>query len=257
MIISRKRFLQLTGGGALAVAAAKSGGTFAGAVQESAVASQAALSASRWAMVVDVSKCLEAEGCTKCVEACNQAHNVPDFSDHAHQIQWIWKAPFESAFSSQENEYLEETLAKAPVPLLCNHCDSPPCVRVCPTQATWKREDGIVMMDWHRCIGCRYCMAACPYGSRSFNWTDPRSEIAQLNPDFPTRTKGVVEKCDFCQERLAHGEIPACVEVCPEKAMVFGDLLDSSSEVRMLLRSRYSIRRKPELGTKPEIFYLV
>ena len=113
------------------------------------------------------------------------------------------------------------------------------------------------MMDWHRCIGCRYCMAACPYGSRSFNWKDPRPYVKKLNLDFPTRTKGVVEKCDFCEERLAKGQLPACVEACPEKAMLCGDLDSSNSPVKELLSSRYSIRRKPELGTKPEIFYLV
>jgi len=113
------------------------------------------------------------------------------------------------------------------------------------------------MMDWHRCIGCRYCMAACPYGSRSFNWTDPRPNIARQDPDFPTRTKGVVEKCNFCDERLAKGKLPACVEACPQNAMYFGDLDAAGSEIRQLLESEYAIRRKPELGTKPEIFYIV
>ena len=89
-----------------------------------------------------------------------------------------------------------------PVLVLCNHCDNPPCARVCPTEATWKRDDGIVMMDWHRCIGCRYCIAACPYGSRSFNWQRPAAASRQADPDYPTRTKGVVEKCTFCDERL-------------------------------------------------------
>jgi Fe-S-cluster-containing dehydrogenase component len=131
-------------------------------------------------------------------------------------------------------------------------------VRVCPTQATWKREkDGIVMMDWHRCIGCRYCMAACPYGSRSFNWRDPRPDIAEPNTGYPTRTKGVVEKCTFCDARLAKGKLPACVEACPQKAMTFGDLDDAGSNVRQLLKEQYAIRRKPELGTEPEIFYIV
>ena len=138
--------------------------------------------------------------------------------------------------------------------VFCNHCDNPPCVRVCPTQATWKRDDGIVMMDWHRCIGCRYCMAACPYGSRSFNWEDPRPHIKEPNPDFPTRTKGVVEKCTFCDERLDKGQPPACVEACPEKALVFGDLNDPDSEVRRLLRSRFALRRKAGLGTSPEVY---
>ena len=113
------------------------------------------------------------------------------------------------------------------------------------------------MMDWHRCIGCRYCMAACPYGSRSFNWFDPRGGLAALNPDFPTRTKGVVEKCNFCEERLAKGQPLACAQACPQKALVFGDLNDPNSAVRRTLSARYSMRRKPELGTQPEVFYIV
>jgi Fe-S-cluster-containing dehydrogenase component len=135
-------------------------------------------------------------------------------------------------------------------------------VRVCPTQATWKRDDGIVMMDMHRCIGCRYCMAACPYGSRSFNWKNPwenadGTKQAVPNPQFPTRTRGVVEKCNLCSERLARGEIPKCVEACRHGALTFGDASDPTSEVRKLLASRYSIRRKVHLGTEPHVFYLV
>jgi len=141
--------------------------------------------------------------------------------------------------------------------VLCNHCDNPPCVRVCPTQATWKRDDGIVMMDWHRCIGCRYCVVGCPYGSRSFNWRNPRPFVKELNPEFPTRTKGVVEKCTLCEERLAAGLAPACVEACKVKALTFGNLADPESDVRKLLATRYAIRRKPELGTHPELYYLV
>ncbi|MBE3132487.1 MAG: 4Fe-4S dicluster domain-containing protein, partial [Acidobacteria bacterium] len=137
------------------------------------------------------------------------------------------------------------------------HCDRPPCVRVCPVRATWRRDDGVVMMDWHRCIGCRYCVAACPYGSRSFNWLDPRPHIRQLDPGFPTRTKGVVEKCTFCEERISKGQPPACVEACPEAGLAFGDLNEAGSRVRALLASRYSIRRKPELGTRPAIYYLI
>ena len=113
------------------------------------------------------------------------------------------------------------------------------------------------MMDWHRCIGCRYCMAACPYGARSFNWVNPRPHIKTLNPDFPTRTKGVVEKCTFCSERLVKGQMPACVEACPEKALVFGDVNDPKSEIRQLLAGNYTLRRRPELGTGPNIYYLV
>ena len=145
----------------------------------------------RWAMVIDLKKCLVEKGCTKCIDACHKIHNVPDFENPKDEIKWIWKEPYEQAFLDQENYYQKDNLKDKPVPIFCNHCDNPPCVRVCPTEATWKREDGIVMMDWHRCIGCRYCMAACPYGSRSFNWRDPRPFIKDIDPGFPTRTKGV------------------------------------------------------------------
>ncbi|MEK7403668.1 MAG: sulfate reduction electron transfer complex DsrMKJOP subunit DsrO [Acidobacteriota bacterium] len=219
--------------------------------------SSAQAPAKRWAMVIDPQKCLKDKGCTKCIEACHKTHNVPALAEARHQVKWIWKEPFGHAFPSEQGEHVREELKHQPVLVFCNHCDEPPCVRVCPTQATWKRADGIVMMDWHRCIGCRYCIAGCPYGSRSFNWVDPRPHIRQINTDFPTRAKGVVEKCTFCEERLAQGQPPACVEACPEKALVFGDLRDPQSEARKLLRARFSIRRKPELGTKPEIYYLV
>ena len=113
------------------------------------------------------------------------------------------------------------------------------------------------MMDWHRCIGCRYCILACPYGARSFNWRDPRPHIKETNPDYPTRMRGVVEKCTFCEERLARGELPACVTACDKGALAFGDLEDPHSEVRKLLEDRFSIRRRAGLGTQPEVFYLV
>jgi Fe-S-cluster-containing dehydrogenase component len=242
MTITRKAFFRLTGIPLLVLTGKKLLG---------------ALSARRWAMLIDLPKCLKDQGCAKCIQACHRAHNVPEFPERSHQLKWIWKEPFERAFSSQQGEYTAAAFHDKPVLIFCNHCDNPPCVRVCPTKATWKRDDGIVMMDWHRCIGCRYCVAACPYGSRSFNWLDPRPRIPQLNPDFPTRTRGVVEKCTFCDERLAKGQLPACVEACPEKAMLFGDLEAPGSRLRELLRSRYAIRRKPELGTRPEVFYIL
>jgi Fe-S-cluster-containing dehydrogenase component len=211
----------------------------------------------RLAMVVDLKKCISQKGCTKCIDICNEIHNIPDFGESKDEIKWIWKEQYDNAFIDQENFYMADEFKDKKVPVFCNNCDNPPCVEVCPTQATFKREDGIVMMDWHRCIGCRYCMAACPYGSRSFNWRDPKPFIKNVNPDFPTRTKGVVEKCEFCDERLSQGLPPACVEVCPEKALVFGNLDDPESEVRKLLKENFSIRRKPGLGTNPEIYYLV
>jgi Fe-S-cluster-containing dehydrogenase component len=215
------------------------------------------LTAKRWAMVIDLRKCLQQDGCTKCIDACNLTHNVPQFDNSKDEIKWIWKESFEHAFEEQQNEFVMDEIKHSPVLVLCNHCDNPPCVRVCPTKATFKREDGIVMMDMHRCIGCRYCVAACPYGSRSFNWRDPRPFIKDLNPDYPTRMRGVVEKCTFCTERLAQGLLPACVDACEQKAMIFGDLEDPNSEVREILKTNFSIRRKPVLGTNPEVYYIV
>jgi molybdopterin-containing oxidoreductase family iron-sulfur binding subunit len=211
--------------------------------------------AKRWAMAVRTGVC--PDGCTACRDACHLIHNVPDFGNPKDEVKWIWTVPFEAALPEQEHDFLKDDVKNKPVVILCNHCDNPPCVRVCPTKATFKREDGIVMMDYHRCIGCRYCMAACPYGSRSFNWRDPRPFIKEINPDFPTRTRGVVEKCNFCQERLAQGLIPACVEACPEKALIFGDLEDPESEIRTVLADTYSVQRKPGLGTRPQIYYMV
>jgi molybdopterin-containing oxidoreductase family iron-sulfur binding subunit len=152
---------------------------------------------------------------------------------------------------------MNERVKETPFLVLCNHCENPPCVRACPTKATFKREsDGIVLMDFHRCIGCRFCMAACPFGSRSFNFRDPRPFIAKTNKEFPTRMKGVVEKCNFCAERLAVGKLPACVEAS-DGALAFGDLYDPESVVRQLIKENYTIRRKQHLGTEPAVYYIV
>jgi Fe-S-cluster-containing dehydrogenase component len=211
----------------------------------------------RWAMAIDVGKCREEQDCRDCIAACDKAHNVPHFDNRKDEVKWIWKEPFEEALQDQSSAYQAEHIEDAHFLVFCNHCDQPPCTKVCPTGATWKREDGVVMMDWHRCIGCRYCVAGCPYGSRSFNWRDPRPHIDELNPDFPTRTRGVVEKCNFCEERLARGEPPACAAACKGKALIFGDLEDPESEIRRTLRERPSVRRKVALGTQPQIFYLL
>jgi molybdopterin-containing oxidoreductase family iron-sulfur binding subunit len=216
--------------------------------------------ARRWGMVIDTRQ-LDARTCRKMEEACHSIHNVPDhiakFGNKNHEIKWIWDTEFKHAFPGQEAEFLSDRLEHAPVPVLCNHCDNPPCVRACPTKATFKREkDGIVLMDFHRCIGCRFCMAACPFGARSFNFRDPRPAIKEENPEFPTRMKGVVEKCNFCAERLAVGKMPACVEASGG-ALTFGDLNDPDSDIRKLLADEYAIRRKPNLGTFPSVFYIV
>jgi len=207
----------------------------------------------RWAMAIDTRK-LDDKLMEECVHACHSIHNVPKINSKQN-IKWIWSAPFEKLFPGQMHKFLKEVPEEHTL-ALCNHCGNPSCVRVCPTKATFKRPDGIVMMDFHRCIGCRYCMAACPYGSRSFNFADPRRFLKEQNPDFPTRTKGVVEKCTFCAERLDEGKRPACVEAA-KGAIYFGDLNDPHSEVRQVLKERYSIRRKPGLGTDPSVYYLI
>ncbi len=194
----------------------------------------------RWGMVIDLKKCI---GCYGCMIACKQEHFLPP--------NMFWTR----LLVSEEGEY-PQVIGNV-YPVLCNHCANPACVRVCPTKATYRRPDGIVMMDYHRCIGCRYCMAACPYGARSFNWKDPRTGLRQIDPGYPTRTKGVVEKCNFCDERLAKGLLPACVEACTEKALVFGDLNDPAAPLRKVLEGRTALQRKPGLGTKPKVFYLV
>ncbi|RLB59001.1 MAG: 4Fe-4S ferredoxin [Deltaproteobacteria bacterium] len=217
--------------------------------------------ARRWALVIDVNKCSSPAVQRACAEACHRVHNVPHVPEHKHEVKWIWSTGFENAFPEQAHHDYRRDLLENPVMVLCNHCERPPCVRVCPTQATFKRPDGVVMMDMHRCIGCRYCIAACPYGARSFNWEDPLKYLDHPRPDYPHRTKGVVEKCTFCTERLARGLEPACVEaavrVAGPGAMVFGDVGDPNSAVSQLLRTKTTLRRKPGLGTEPHVFYVV
>ena len=255
MGIDRRKFLKLSGIGAIGLACKPVIDLFASAK----IPEDSPLAGKRLAMVIDLKRCQRDKNCTACIDACHQIHNVPtDFENDRHEIKWIWKEEFRHAFHEQDHEYLNERFKHGPALVLCNHCDNPPCVRVCPTQATWKREeDGIVMMDWHRCIGCRYCIAACPYGSRSFNWFDPRKSLKNIDPGYPTRMRGVVEKCTFCEERLVQGMLPACVESCKYSALSFGDLDDPNSRVSRILKARFAIRRKPALGTQPQVYYIV
>lgn len=229
----------------------------------------AAPTGKRLGLVIDTRVFAEHKGLAqKCIDACHQIHNVPDFQNKKDEIKWIWETGYANAFTSKSHNLRSDEVHHRKYLVMCNHCDNPSCVRACPTKATFKRADGIVAMDYHRCIGCRFCMAACPFGSRSFNWRDPRGRDEQtgryfidrkhFNPDFPTRMRGVVEKCNLCVERLAQGKMPKCVEVTGHtKAMVFGDLNDPNSEIREVLRTNFTIQRKPELGTKPSIFYIV
>ena len=196
------------------------------------------------------------DGCVKCIDACHTKHNVPEFDNPKDEIKWIWKSDYSKVFPSKSRQFVPEEIKQKPFLSLCNHCADPPCVPVCPTGATFVRKDGIVEMDYHRCIGCRFCMSACPYGSRSFNWREPRVAISEMTIEYPTREKGVVEKCNFCSERLAKGKNPACVEVCPENVLTFGNLYDKTSDVRKILSENPTITRKPELGCNPSVFYI-
>jgi len=268
MSMDRRQFLKVAGistifglGGAPVINWLRNDGLEASHV----LTDEKALIGKHWAMVIDMSKFETEEDYRRVIHACHSIHNVPNFDNPKDAVKWIWTDTYHHTFPGQENEYIPEEIKHKPFILLCNHCQNPPCVRVCPTKATFKRKDGIVMMDQHRCIGCRFCMAGCPFGARSFNYKDPRPFIKEENKEYPTRTIGVVEKCTFCFERLAKGLIPACVEASQnaakeagkEPGMFFGDLEDPASEVRKILSTRYSIRRKQELGTQPSVFYII
>ncbi|MFW5489616.1 MAG: sulfate reduction electron transfer complex DsrMKJOP subunit DsrO [Desulfovibrio sp.] len=255
---SRRSFIKYTGaslmGLALAAPAVRAMANTGG--KEPVHPRKEQLHATRWAMVIDTRKLNHKEDFEPLIEACHSFHNVPDIPGN-QDIKWIWTDTMEHVFPEQHNPFQAEGAEHKEYLLMCNHCLEPPCVRVCPTQATFKREsDGIVIMDMHRCIGCRYCMAACPYGARSFNFMDPRPYLKHENKTYPTRMRGVVEKCNFCAERLAEGKMPACVEAS-KGALIFGDLDDPNSEVRKVLKENYSIRRKPSLGTNPNVYYLI
>jgi molybdopterin-containing oxidoreductase family iron-sulfur binding subunit len=222
---------------------------------------EVAKTGTRLGMVIDLRKFKDhPELIEKVVDACNHQHNVPEFANKKDEIKWIFPTGYENAFTEHSHYFKDNETSSNEVLVMCNHCDDPPCVKACPTRATFKNKEGIVAMDYHRCIGCRFCMAACPYGMRSFNWRDPRAglDMNNLNNKFPTRMRGVVEKCNFCAERVGLGQVPKCVEVCGEtKAMVFGNLNDPKSEIRKVLKDNYTIQRKPSLGTHPSVFYIV
>ncbi|MFZ5945305.1 MAG: sulfate reduction electron transfer complex DsrMKJOP subunit DsrO [Bacillota bacterium] len=251
MNINRRKFLKVGGAFTLGLGLLPLRHVFASSTMHTE--GKTSSTGKNWAMIIDMDK-LEADK-DACISACHKVHNVPNIGNKKEEIKWIWTDSFEKMFHDINHNFTsirdKEFLA------LCNHCENPACVRVCPTKATFKNKEGIVMMDFHRCVGCRYCMAACPYGARSFNFRDPRPYIEEINPKYPTRTKGVVEKCNFCTERLAVGLPPACVEASKNGGLVFGDLNDPSSEVRKLLSSRNTIQRKSSLGTAPKVFYIV
>ena len=255
---SRRSFLKVAGLSVFALSSGVAGLANAAQVAPGRYERGAnALHAKRWAMVIDTRAFKSAEEYKPIIEACHSFHNVPKIPGK-QEVKWMWLDNYDHAFPDDLSEHQKPSLLQAQFPLLCNHCTNPPCVRVCPTQATYKMEDGIVAMDYRRCIGCRFCMAGCPYGARSFNFVDPRKYLSDPvpNPTFPTRMIGVVEKCTFCAERLAVGKMPACVEASGGR-ILFGDLDDPSSSVRKALADNFSIRRKPNLGTQPGVYYLI
>ncbi|MCL1939248.1 MAG: 4Fe-4S dicluster domain-containing protein [Desulfovibrionaceae bacterium] len=257
---NRRQFLKVASLSVLGLAGALPGiARAAGAATGPASYSvgKAALKAKHWGMVIDTRAFDAPEKFEAVIRACHSYHNVPTINTK-REIKWIWTDSYRATFTDQMDNYPATEVLERRYLMLCNHCVNPACVRVCPTKATFKHKSGIVVMDYHRCIGCRFCMAGCPYGARSFNFEDPRNflESRDINVAFPTRMRGVVEKCTFCSELLAVGKMPLCVEAS-EGAIVFGDLEDPGSEVRKVLAENFTIRRKPTLGTEPSVYYII
>ena len=259
MSMDRRKFLKVAGVSALGLAGLPASRLLAAGDPRFNPPAEG-LQGKQWAMVIDLT--VKASD-NAAIAACHKIHNVPEHVNPRHEIKWLWNTGFKNAFPGLASKHMAvQYKEKDSALVLCNHCENPTCVRVCPTQATFKRADGIVLMDFHRCIGCRFCMAACPFGARSFNFVDPRTasnldEQGEVMLTFPTRMKGVVEKCNFCAERLARGVIPACVENSKDGRMLFGDLGDPKSDVSKIVKSKYTIRRKQHLGTEPSVFYIV
>lgn len=218
----------------------------------------------RWGLVIDLDRCT---ACQACVAACKHENNVPfstpDVAAAGRLPSWIQLLAVDTPSG-----------AATPLPMLCQHCDRPPCTDVCPTSATYLNPEGIVAQVYPRCIGCRYCANACPYAAKVFNWTAPEwpdAMLAMRNPDVSVRSNGVIEKCTFCHHKLidakeraraegrelsADDYVPACVQTCPPEAMVFGDLDDPHSALAALAASPRAFRWMEDLGTKPKVVYL-
>jgi molybdopterin-containing oxidoreductase family iron-sulfur binding subunit len=195
----------------------------------------------RWGMLIDTGKC--ANGCDACVTACNQEHGLTGHGRPDTDAQWIRKVSLKD----------KQTGRAVSLPMLCQHCENPPCADVCPTGASFKRADGIVLVDKHICIGCRYCMMACPYKARSFIHEDLENQKAHS-----PRGKGTVEACNFCVHRVDNDGQPACVEACTQsghQAMLFGDLNDPSSEISKRLASQSSTALRADMRLNPGVRY--
>ncbi len=225
------------------------------------VSGKPALAGVEFGYGLDLSRCV---GCRRCVYACVRENNQ---SRENPQIHWIRVLEMEKAHGvdlAHSNIYYDADLVPRPghfyMPVQCQQCRNPPCVKVCPVQATWKEPDGIVVIDYDWCIGCRCCMAACPYGARHFNFAEPTLPKEEMNPvthylGNRPRPKGVVEKCTFCIQRTREGRYPACVEICPVGARKFGNLLDPQSEIRRVMETKRVFVFKEELATQPHFYY--
>lgn len=209
----------------------------------------------------NISKC---QGYMDCVNACVEENN----QDRNSQMQYIRIHEMKDGkgmnFGEADDNYYHEVPAEGHFYMgtQCFHCDNPPCVEVCPVQATWREDDGLVVVDYDWCVGCRYCMAACPYDGRRFNWSKPEVPEEQINHNQHylgnrLRKKGVMEKCTFCVQRSRAGQNPACVEACPTGARIFGNLLDPESSIRWVLENKKVFRLKEDLGTEPKFWYFM
>ncbi len=243
--MDRRDFLK-TGSTALATGAL-SLPVLSSCTSEGAQAQASTLSGKRLGMVIDLTRC--PSDCTACIDACREENNVALHHDERWDVHWIRRVtirPKEARHGEVEKDVL----------LMCNHCDHPPCAQVCPVQATYKREDGIVLVDHHRCIGCRYCMIACPYNARFFNFLENEE---WPNKEYPKRSHGVVESCNFCAHLVDQQKPPACVATCQATgngALTFGDLNDPDSEVSRVM-ARNSVKRiREDWGTGPNVYYI-
>ena len=216
-------------------------GIFLHQVGNARPADQAVTSQVRWGMLIDTSKC--ASGCDACVSACNRENGLKQHFGPEKDPVWIRKVKLRDTTTGHVTS----------LPMMCQHCEHPPCVDVCPTGASFKREDGIVLVDRHICIGCRYCMMACPYKARSFEHEDVTDQKA-----YAPRGKGTVESCTFCVQRVDEGGTPACVEACSAEnhnAMIFGDIKDPNSEISKELQKHGGNQIRSDLNLNTGVRY--
>ncbi len=212
----------------------------------------------QFAYALNLSVCI---GCRKCAEACHRENNHDRPSGESYiRVLEMTKGSMDMERGTANYDHPVPQKDKFYMPVQCQQCDNPPCVSVCPVEATWKEKDGIVVVDYNWCIGCRYCEAACPYHARRFNWTKPQIPAEEVNPvqaylSNRVRPQGVMEKCTFCLHRTRKGRLPACLESCPTGARVFGNLLDPKSEIRWVLENKRTYVLKEELGTHPRFYY--